>query len=576
MDDRWRIPGGEGSPRALCGRDSSPPAQGVGAEGTVRGLRHRRRRVPAKDPEIDRALEAMSAPELRAAVRAVLDELDEDVRASVVDTLIARATKATSGWKPTRPSQRIAEEAESFADAARHIGHADPDDVTEHLRRAMKAFLAGDHASARAVFEAILPPIAGVDIDLGQHELVEEVLGVDARACVAQYATSVYTTTPLRDRADEILRALEQVEGVGTLSSPIKDMEDVSAGALPDLTAFLPLWMKRLQRFRPSKDEWETEHERWLREAVFRADGVDGLERIARKTKRPQACLAWYEALADQGDWTAALKACDAAARMMRQSHWRGELLDGAARAAQELGRSDLSKRLEASWRAAPTMTRLLRWLAVDGDDHERIRSKAARSLARCPKTATRQIGLLRLLVGDVTGAAAVLAKSPGLGWSNLDHPGHTLFPLLAMLLSNGTIGDVFVTELEATGRDPLESFAVPDQEHKPRLKTPSIVALIQRVRPSIALTDPDRDAAIDAMRIAAEKRTEGILGNSRRQHYGHAALLVASCVAFAPKRRASELLTWATDLRQQYWRRHAFREELARACENLSALVPF
>lgn len=49
-------------------------------------------------------------------------------------------------------------------------------------------------------------------------------------------------------------------------------MEDVSAGALPDLTAFLPLWVKRLQRFGPSTDEWETEHERWLREAVFRAD----------------------------------------------------------------------------------------------------------------------------------------------------------------------------------------------------------------------------------------------------------------------------------------------------------------
>jgi hypothetical protein len=540
----------------------------------VRGRRPRRHRVPAKDPEIDRALDAMSAPELRAAVRAVLQEFDEDVRASVVDTLIGRATKASSRWRPARPSQRMVEEVQSFAKAARQIGHANPDDVTEHLRRATKAFLSGDHASARASFEAILPPIASADIDLGQHELVEEMLGVDVRACVAQYVASVYTTTRLRDRADAILRALAQVEGVGTLLSPIKDMEEVSAGVLSDLTAFLPLWVKRLQRFPPSKDESETEHERWLREAVFRAAGVGGLERIARKTKRPQACLAWYEALADQGDWTAALKACDVAARMVRQSHWRGELLDGAALATQALGRSDLSRRLEAGWRAAPTMTRLLRWLAVDGDEHERIRSKAARSLARCPKTATRQIGLLRVLVGDVTGAAAVLAKSPGLGWSNPDHPGHTLFPLLAMLLSNGTISGAFVTELEATGRDPLESFAVPDEEHKPRLRTPSIVALIQSVRPSI-VTDSDRDAVIDAMRIAAEKRTEGILGNSRRQHYGHAALLVASCVAFAPKNRASEFLRWAADLRQQYWRRHAFREELARASESLGVLVP-
>ena len=332
--------------------------------------------------------------------------------------------------------------------------------------------------------------------------------------------------------------------------------------------------MKRLERVRPAKDDWDSPPERWLREAVFRKEGVEGLERLARKTKRPQACLAWCDALAERGDRPAALRAYDDAARLVRQSHWRGELLDGAALAAQELGRPDLSKRLEAAWRAAPTMTRLLRWLAVDGDEIECIRSKAGRCQTRCPKTAARQIGLLRVLVGDVTGAAAALAKSPGLGWSNPDHPGHTLFPLLAMLLSNGTIGGALVTELEATGRDPLESFAVPDGEHKPRLRTPSIVVLIQSVRPSIALTDPNRDAAIDAMRIAAEKRTEGILGNSRRQHYGHAALLVASCVAFAPTKRASELLKWAADLRQRYSRRHAFREELARACESLQVFM--
>jgi hypothetical protein len=56
--------------------------------------------VPAKDPEIDRALDAMTAPELRAAVRAVLDELDEDVKASIVDMLIGRATKASSDGGP--------------------------------------------------------------------------------------------------------------------------------------------------------------------------------------------------------------------------------------------------------------------------------------------------------------------------------------------------------------------------------------------------------------------------------------------------------------------------------------------
>jgi hypothetical protein len=86
-------------------------------------------------------------------------------------------------------------------------------------------------------------------------------------------------TTPVRDRPDAILRAILRVEGLGTLSRPVKDMEDVTAGALPDLGVFLPLWTamgEASPTFRPSKDAWETEHERWLREAVFRVDGING------------------------------------------------------------------------------------------------------------------------------------------------------------------------------------------------------------------------------------------------------------------------------------------------------------
>ncbi len=47
----------------------------------------------------------------------------------------------------------------------------------------------------------------------------------------------------LRDRADVIARAIEEVQGVWTLSSPTREMEDAPAGALPDLGVFLPLWV---------------------------------------------------------------------------------------------------------------------------------------------------------------------------------------------------------------------------------------------------------------------------------------------------------------------------------------------
>ena len=515
----------------------------------------------------------MTAPELRAFVRGVLDELDPDARTAIVDALIARAVKGRAGWKPSRPAQRIVDDAKSFAEAARVVGYADPADVSEHLRLGGKALLAGDHATARGVFEALLLPIAMADIDLGEHELVAEVLTVDAHTCVAQYVTSVYTTTPVSQRADAVLSAMEQVRGVSSLLNPIKEMEDVSAGTLPDLGAFLPLWATRLGRFRPAKDEWETDHERWLREAVFRMDGVAGLERIARKTKRPHACLAWCEALADAGRWPEALRAFDAAAALVGKSHWRGQLLDGSALAAQQLGRTDVPRRLEAAWRGAPTLPRLLRWIASDGYTVASLRAKAKKALPRCPKAAGRQLGLLRVLVGELNAAADALSKAPGLGWSSEDHPGHLVFPLLAVLLANGTtrkVSDTLLAELESTCRDLLAAFSDEDADAKPTLATPSIVALIHDARPSIKMADADRDVAITAMRVAAEKRVEGILGNSRRRHYGHAALLVASCLAFAPKGREAELSTWYMELRQRHLRRSAFRQELTRAFAGL------
>src|SRR5258708_387047 len=75
---------------------------------------------------------------------------------------------------------------------------------SDYLRLGTRAFLAGDHASARAVFEALLLPVAQGDISLGQHEMVEEVLNVDMHVTVAQYVASVYTTTPLVGRANAL------------------------------------------------------------------------------------------------------------------------------------------------------------------------------------------------------------------------------------------------------------------------------------------------------------------------------------------------------------------------------------
>jgi hypothetical protein len=186
---------------------------------------------------------------------------------------------------------------------------------------------------------------------------------------------------------------------------------------------------------------------------------------------------------------------------------------------------------------------------------------------------AGRQLGLLHFLAGQIGAAAHLLSQASGLGWSSHEHPGHLLFPSFAILLARRTstrVSEALLADLDSTGRDPLELLPPDDVERRPTLATPSIATLIQHVSSTIVLADEDLRSMVDAMRVAAERRVEGVLRNSRRRHYAHAAMLVASCAALAPAGSDKELSAWVMGLRQTYSRRHAFREELRRAMESL------
>ena len=46
-----------------------------------------------------------------------------------------------------------------FAAAAERVGHADPSEVDEYLRRGSEAFLRKDYAAAFRIFGALLQPV---------------------------------------------------------------------------------------------------------------------------------------------------------------------------------------------------------------------------------------------------------------------------------------------------------------------------------------------------------------------------------------------------------------------------------
>ena len=92
------------------GRQIRPDSQSRGAAGATAGrvprnrIMVRRRSGPppirSTDTDLARALEAMTAPELRAFVRAVLDEFEDEQRGRVIDSLMTREARGDAGWKP--------------------------------------------------------------------------------------------------------------------------------------------------------------------------------------------------------------------------------------------------------------------------------------------------------------------------------------------------------------------------------------------------------------------------------------------------------------------------------------------
>ncbi|MCA9594933.1 MAG: hypothetical protein KC776_16545 [Myxococcales bacterium] len=500
----------------------------------------------------DPALDAMDANGLRALICEMVPWFDERLHARFANALVEHAARSGSGWAPEAPGRERVGEILEFAATAERTGYADPAEVDAYLREGSNAFLSKDYAAALEIFRALLIPAGDGDFHMGQDELLEEVLVVEPATCAAQYVVSTYMTSPPEHRAEGVLAAIDEMRGIGDFWDPLREMEDVVVEALPDLDAFLWEWKALVER-RAAKGrdaEWEVAEARWLREVVYRTQGIAGLAEMARRSRRAEDLWAWCRALAEAGDWSDALAAYDEAAALVpSQHHARGGFLDGAALAAQQLGRKNLPVLLERAWRAEPSMTRLRRWLGSSTSKKVLI-ARVAQALAHCPKSEHRQRGLLHFLNGDLTEVAKLLASAPGLGWSHDDHPGHLMFPLFASLLGDDALSLPSVD-------DDLSVLVAPDA---PRLATPDVADLIALAGLPSPTDDANRGTVLKAMRAAAEKRIAGVTENQRRRHYGHAASLALACVRVDP---SAEGIRWFERIRSEYRRYPALQREL-------------
>ena len=524
-------------------------------------------RQAAADPspnDLQGALAAMDAAELREVVSEILLELDDRAHDRVEGSILRRGARGRSGWVPAPVHDRDVAEAVAFAEAATRKGHADPADVDERLRRGSAAFLGKDYAAAHRILGALLRPFAEGEIDLGQHETIDEVLAVDARECAVQYVVSAYMTSEPARRPEAVRAAIGEMKGAGDLFEPILEMERAAVEALPGMADFLPAWRAGVEReaARGPRGEWDRDADRWLREVVGRMEGADGLAKVARSTRRAADLEAWCDCLVEAGDWKAALPAFEEAAELVTDRAWAcGGFQDGAALAAQEVGHGDLSPWLERAWRAAPTMLRLRRWLG-SAATRQATAGRVAEALQACPDQARRQRAFLHILQGDLVRAAELLGQAPGLGWSHDEHPGHLVFPLFHRLLGGDSASRPSpALPGDGMGIEELE-LLTSDGDRGPQLAIPEVEDIVRDAGVDGPSDLGARKVVISAMRKAAELRVVGVTEQKRRGHYGHAASLVAACVAADP---SAETRQWAATLRGTYARFPALRAEFDR-----------
>lgn len=505
---------------------------------------------------------ALTAEDLRDVIRDILPRLDDKSHSRINTAIIERAATGKTGWRPSGPTDEGVEEALAFAKAAARAAYADPSEVDNYLRQGSNAFLRRNYHVASRIFRALLLPISEGEINLGQDEMFEEMLGMNASDCAAQYIVAVYMTAPLDQRAGAVLRAIEEMIDASDFSEPLREMERVAVEPLPDFDVFLRQWRDLVQEACNGECHHQSDlgSDRWLREAVRRMDGTKGLAAIARSTRRFSDLHAWCQALVEAGDWKSALAAHEEAAEIVIDKEYsEGEFLDGAALAAQELGRKDLPARLELAWRKAPSMLRLRRWLGSSGSKGV-LKYRATAAVEACPAKAHRQKAFLHLVSGDFDAAAKLLASAPGLGWSDSEHPGHLLFPVFCRLL--GGDPDYFGREAVHLTADIDEPMSLADDSHRPCLPNPSVDEILVLASLHKLSIDRGRAGPIRAMRKAVVKRIGGLTEHKRRSHYGHAAFLAAACAAVEGSEATSE---WIAAIRSDYRRFPALQRELDR-----------
>jgi hypothetical protein len=98
-------------------------------------MKRRNDSAPKSDlSNIEGALAALNAEDLRDLIRTVIPRLDDKEFSWFANAIIEQASRGRTGWQPSGPTDEGVAEVLAFAEAAKRTGYADPSEVDDYLR----------------------------------------------------------------------------------------------------------------------------------------------------------------------------------------------------------------------------------------------------------------------------------------------------------------------------------------------------------------------------------------------------------------------------------------------------------
>ncbi|HEY76475.1 MAG TPA: hypothetical protein G4O00_09885 [Thermoflexia bacterium] len=475
--------------------------------------------------------------------------------------------------------------------------------LTLLFERAAVAFDSGEVGLALEAYDKLFD-LLGLEDDYGRGIRLSDLPGVDDRETVGRYLRAVYETASPDRRPQALYDQMREARfWLGPFERPmLDDLVQISPHPLPDLEAFLTDWIGFL------RTQSGTDADAWLREAVRMAEGMAGLEALARTEGRahPRAYLDWFAALEEEERYAEVLVAAEEALEGLPPDlPIRAAIADHLCSAAAALG--DPERFLFGRWeafRAKPTLSRLLDlWEAVPTTkDRVAWMERAVKhvegaggrrpspSVAPFPyvepdgleQSADPDHNLLvhaRLLACDVEAARRPVINKPVLGWSGRSSDQALVLSFILILLSRRSLEELppnlaslWSWSLLATSLG-LWGYGEPgegEEELPGRLNAVYRECLAWGRESGRLDLDGQRERAYLAWCLGvAHRRVKAIVGNQHRRSYGKAAMLTVACAEVLRLRGGEEAARqWVEGIRNRFPRHRAFQAQLRSALQ--------